>query len=160
MPSREQLPLAELLPLIRDVLASGEGFRLYPRGHSMEPMLYEGRDSVLLVRPENIRPGDVLLYRRDNGMFVLHRLIAVQKGGYLMCGDHQSALEYGIRPEQVIAKVGMFYKGETAHDPETDAAYRKYTARQIRRFPFYRKNKTVYTFLRKVKHTLFRDGGM
>lgn len=75
-------------------------------GSSMSPFLIHGRDRVWLSRlTRPIRRGDILLYRRENGMYVLHRVYGVQEGAFTMVGDAQTELEHGIRPEQVIAIV-------------------------------------------------------
>ena len=73
-------------------------------GNSMSPFLIHGRDTVYLSRlTRSARRGDVLLYRRDNGAYVLHRVYAVKAEGYTMVGDAQTELESGIRPDQVVA---------------------------------------------------------
>ena len=73
-------------------------------GNSMSPFLIHGRDTVYLSRlTRPARRGDVLLYRRDNGAYVLHRVYAVKAEGYTMVGDAQTELESGIRPDQVVA---------------------------------------------------------
>ena len=151
----ESFSLAELYPLIEEVIARGESFRLYPRGTSMEPMLYAGRDSVLLGAAEPIEIGDILLYRRTGGAFVLHRLIDRRRGTLTMCGDHQCELEYGITEKQVLAKVVGYYIGDTYH-PMDAPEYRKYMRRMVRRFPFYRRNPHLLAFLRKIKRTIVK----
>ena len=73
-------------------------------GNSMSPFLIHDRDTVYLSRlTRSARRGDVLLYRRDNGAYVLHRVYAVKAEGYTMVGDAQTELESGIRPDQVVA---------------------------------------------------------
>ena len=73
-------------------------------GNSMSPFLIHGRDTVYLSRlTRPARRGDVLLYRRDNGAYVLHRVYAVTPETYTMVGDAQTELESGIRPDQVVA---------------------------------------------------------
>ena len=47
----------------------------------------------------------MILYRRDNGMLVLHRIVRVEDGRYTLVGDAQTELEPGIRPDQVLALV-------------------------------------------------------
>ena len=112
MPKTE-FPLEELYPILLEVIGSGGEFRLFPRGTSMKPLLREGKDSVALVAPEGYRRGDILLYRRPNGNFVLHRLMEVEKDGRLtFCGDNQSLLEKGVAPDAVIARVAAVYRGE------------------------------------------------
>ena len=152
---RDLVELTELYPLMAEVIAKGGTFRFYPRGTSMLPMLVEGEDSVELAQADAVEVGDVVFYRRDNGAFVLHRLIAKRNGTYTMCGDHQMGLEYGIREEQVLAKLVGFYKGEEYHSVDEEA-YLAYTKKMVKRFPFYRRNRKLYEFLRKVKHTIFK----
>ena len=75
-------------------------------GNSMSPFLIHGRDTVYLSRlTRPARRGDMLLYRRDNGAYILHRVYAVTPDAYTMVGDAQTELEHGIRPDQVIAVV-------------------------------------------------------
>lgn len=76
-------------------------------GSSMTPFLVHGRDTVYLSRLNRpARRGDILLYRRQNGAYILHRVYRVQPDGRLtMVGDAQTVLEPDIAPEQVIAVV-------------------------------------------------------
>ena len=102
----EGLSLAGFIPTIRLVLDSGGEFTLWPRGISMRPFITQGRDSVVLVRPpKRLRRGDIALYQRDNGSYVLHRVISCKGGSYTMCGDNQLTPEPGIRQESIIAVV-------------------------------------------------------
>ena len=73
-------------------------------GSSMSPFLIHGRDTVYLSRlTRPIRRGDALLYRRNSGQYVFHRVYRVDDSGLTMVGDAQTELEYGIQPRQVIA---------------------------------------------------------
>lgn len=111
--SDKEFSMADMYPLIRDVIDSGGEFRLYPRGVSMMPLLRQGKDSVALVRPEHIRRRDICLYRRDNGQFVLHRLMRMEKDGTLtFLGDNQTVPERGVAKEAIIARVAACYRGE------------------------------------------------
>lgn len=75
-------------------------------GGSMTPFLIGGRDTVFLSRVEEpVRRGDILLYLRDDGGYVLHRVWKTTGGIYTMLGDAQTVAEPGIRPDQVIARV-------------------------------------------------------
>lgn len=151
---RDLVELDELYPLMAEVIAKGGTFRFYPRGTSMLPMLREGEDSVELARADAFAEGDVLFYRRSGGAFVLHRLIVAGET-LTLCGDHQNMLEYGVRREQVLAKLVGFYKGETYHTV-TERDYLAYAKKMVRRFPFYRRNEKLYRFLRKIKHSIIK----
>ena len=122
----------------------------------MEPMLKQGRDSVELGKAENIAVGDVVLYKRDSGQFVLHRIVGKCRKTYVMCGDHQGrAIEHGIRPDQILFKLVGFYTDKEYHSVD-EKEYREYTQKRLREIPFFYKNKTLYTFLRKVKYMLIK----
>ena len=97
--------LSDLYPQIRAVLDDGKPVSIGFQGTSMAPTLYGGRDRVILIRPEGkLRKYDIPLYRRENGAFILHRIVSVSKDGlYSCCGDHQWQVEKGIRDDQIIA---------------------------------------------------------
>ncbi len=133
------LPLGELLPLIREVLAKGGEFELHPRGSSMLPTIREGRDTVMLTAVTSPpKRGDLLLYRRDTGAYVLHRVVCVEKDGTLcMRGDNQYATERGIREDQLIATVHRYFRDGKEIRTDSPRA-RRYRARRAFTFPFRR----------------------
>ena len=104
--------LKDAEPIFRAVLESGGVFTLKPRGNSMRPTIVPGRDSVSIVQLEGAASlYDILLYQRQDGSFVLHRVAAVEKDGtYTMCGDYQVALERGVRPEDIIGVVTVIHR--------------------------------------------------
>lgn len=84
-----------------------------PVGTSMWPMLRSRRDTVLLTTPQGrLKKYDLPVYRREDGMLVMHRVMEVHNDTYTMCGDHQTELEHGIKDEQIIAVVKGFYRDE------------------------------------------------
>jgi ABC-type cobalamin/Fe3+-siderophores transport system ATPase subunit len=58
--------------------------------------------------------GDIVLYRRDNGKFVLHRIIRVTPEGYLISGDNQYELE-AVSRQQMLAVVSAFTRKGRSH---------------------------------------------
>ena len=95
-----------LLEEYRQLLAdeSIDALPLVISGSSMSPFLVHGRDTVYLSRPDGqIKKGDVLLYRRNSGAYILHRVYKVENNSFTMVGDAQTELEQGITAEQVIA---------------------------------------------------------
>ena len=106
---KHEFNLADAIDVIEEVLASGGEFQMFPKGTSMLPLIHQGRDSVTLVRHvpmHPIRRYQIAFYRRDNGQFVLHRIVKIGKDGcYTMCGDNQLQYEPGIRQEQIIGVV-------------------------------------------------------
>ncbi len=125
MPENERFSLAEYEETIRAVLDSGGEFTIFPRGTSMLPLIKEGRDSVALVKAGTYRAGDIAFYRRAGGEFILHRIIAEENGTFTMCGDNQLSPEPGIKPEQIIAKVGCLTRNGRKITPD-DPFYKLY----------------------------------
>ena len=113
---RRKVSLAELEPLIREAFAEGKGFWLPVTGTSNLPTLSGGRDEIILGRVDGtLKKRELPLYRRENGQYVLHRIVAVRSDGtYTCCGDNQWTREPGIRPDQIIGKViRITRKGKT-----------------------------------------------
>ena len=76
-------------------------------GTSMLPLLHPERSVVMLegISGETVKKGDILLFRRENGSFVLHRVRKCFPDGCLqMNGDAQDWCEV-IERERVIAVV-------------------------------------------------------
>lgn len=102
--------LDDLMPLIHERLAVGESVRFSPHGTSMLPMLKDGRDQVILSPlPEKLKKYDLPLYQRENGQYVLHRIVKVN-GDYTCMGDNQFVKEQGLHHDQMIAVVTHFMR--------------------------------------------------
>ena len=100
--------MASLSPLMQEVLQSGGTVELTVTGNSMWPTLCHKVSRVRLAPVESLHKGDLPLYRRDNGSFILHRIIKVHDGVYACCGDNQWHLEHGLRQDQMLAVVTHF----------------------------------------------------
>ena len=95
--------LMEQLP---ELLEKTQAVPLVISGNSMAPFLIHGRDTVYLSRVTRpLKRGDMILYRRDCGAYVLHRICAAEGDTFCLIGDGQQEKEYGIRRDQVIALV-------------------------------------------------------
>lgn len=96
-------------------------------GDSMMPLVKQGRDRLVIVRKpaERLKKYDVPLYRRDNGQYVLHRIVGVTNDAYVMLGDNRWALEYGITDRHIIGVLSaVIRKGRTI--PVNSLQYRCY----------------------------------
>jgi hypothetical protein len=95
------------LDTVCDLLRQGEHAVPIPVvGSSMVPFLVNG-DTVYLDVPDTpIKRGDILLYTRASGMYVLHRVFRVNPdGSFLMVGDAQTELERLPSRDQIHARV-------------------------------------------------------
>ncbi len=123
---RNEFRLSDYDETIRIVLESGGEFRIYPKGTSMLPLIREGKDSVCLKKPNSgLKRGDIAFYLRDNGDYVLHRVIKAENGHYTMCGDNQFSPEEGIEDRHIIGVAAGLYRGERLIVPKK-LSYRLY----------------------------------
>lgn len=77
----------------------------------MLPLIVQGRDSVALIKPSGeLKKGDIAFYLRDNGQYVLHRVVRAENGVYSMCGDNQLNIEQGIEQRHIIGVVSKIYR--------------------------------------------------
>ena len=92
------------------------GYAVAPiAGTSMMPLLKEGRDRVEL-KPychERLKKGDVVLYKKNDGTLVLHRIIKTENREFFtVLGDHQFKNAERVNKNQIIAVAcGFFIKG-------------------------------------------------
>jgi len=125
------LPLEQMFPVMQEQLALGQEVVLTITGNSMSPFVRHRRDQVVLVSADAaaLQPGDVPLIRRDNGQFVLHRIVerddgavrkcwgrkkayptAVEDLRYTLLGDAQWDLEPDVRADQILAVATAFIR--------------------------------------------------
>jgi hypothetical protein len=81
--------------------------KLKPVGYSMYPVIVPGRDWVYIEKAQHnrLKRGDVILYRRADGMNVLHRIWKVRADGIYTVGDNQSAIEGPLANEQILGRM-------------------------------------------------------
>ena len=74
-------------------------------GTSMLPLLKQGRDFFIVEKVNNrqLKKYDVVLYKRQPDSYVLHRIIKIEKGKYVIMGDNCINKEYGITDNEIIA---------------------------------------------------------
>lgn len=95
-----------LLEEYRTLLETVDTLPLLISGNSMTPFLAHGRDTVYLTKVDRpLKRGDIVLYRRKSGAYILHRICAVHGDSFSMVGDAQTGIERGISPEQIFAVV-------------------------------------------------------
>ena len=115
-----------------------------PTGNSMWPTLKNREQSVIVeLKKHRLDRFDVALYQRPNDTVVLHRVMEVKDGGYVMCGDSQFNLEW-VDEEQVFAKMIGFYKGrlyvgvnEKKYTKKIEKWYKRKKLRKLRIKCFY-----------------------
>lgn len=75
-------------------------------GTSMCPFLYPGDTAYLSLPDSPLKKGDLVLFTRPAGQYVLHRIVKVNKdGSFLMLGDSQLVKEPVPGTQQIHARV-------------------------------------------------------
>lgn len=94
-------------------LAAGETVQLAVTGKSMLPFLEEGRDSVILEKIKKPpKRGDIVLYCRKNGEYVLHRVVKRKKDFFWFSGDAQRRVEGPVGKRQLLAVCSGVVRGK------------------------------------------------
>ena len=108
------LPTETYFALVRQQLSEkGQAF-VRVTGKSMQPLLHHLQDGVIIVPPDTIRRGDIVLFDRLNGRYALHRVIRKEEKGFTMAGDNQWFIERGLSYEQVVGVVSaIVHKGKS-----------------------------------------------
>lgn len=129
------IPMESLAELISLQMQNGGVARLIVTGSSMHPTLRHRKDAVFLRPVEReLKRGDLILYRRANGRFVLHRIVSKPQGDAFFCaGDNQWQKEM-VTASQILAVTdGFVRKGKMYR--ENHFLYRLWVAFWIAMLP-------------------------
>ncbi len=151
----KKVALEELYPIIKEQLESGGNVKIPITGTSMLPLLVQGRDFVVLKTCHKAKINDIIFYRRDNGAFVLHRIIGVDGNGYILCGDNQWVKEYGISDHNIIGVVTEIHRNGKVIGVD-DKKYVKYYKRWLKLFPIRKMIVKLLTIIRAIKRKMSR----
>lgn len=137
-------------------MLENEGFYMGPPvGISMQPML-RNRNDIILVKPieRKLQPKEVALYCR-NSDYVLHRVFGYYQDGYIICGDNCINLEY-IPYENVIGVLRGFYRNYRYIDCESSKKYRLYSHICVVSYPIRKKYIQLKVGLKRIINTILR----
>ncbi len=115
-----EVGLEQLGKVIEDGLKNGQQVRMTVVGNSMFPLFRNKLDSVVLSSiTDAVKKRDVVLYKRLNGQYVLHRIIRYKKGVYSANGDNHFWVETPLYEEQFIGKMIGFYRKNRYYSTKT-----------------------------------------
>lgn len=87
------------------VMQSGP-LRIQVNGRSMEPLLADGRDSVVIVKKTSPpKKGDIVFFVDSLGRTIMHRVYRFDENGYYFLGDALRRAEGPVPEEQIFAVV-------------------------------------------------------
>lgn len=154
----KKISIDEIVPIMREQMASNGKVRFTPKGNSMLPLLRNNMDVVTMAKPEFPLPKySIAFYQRKNGQYVLHRVIKRKGSQYTMRGDNQYKNENGIAEEQIIANVTSFVREGKTYSV-TDKTYRIYCVLWVNSVGLRKIYKLSRRMAGKVKRTIMRMG--
>ncbi len=128
----------ELGPFIEESIKTGKKVKLTVVGDSMYPLLKSRVDTVVLDIPKNeenlFGKYDIVFYKRDNGRYILHRILKKKNGDFVIAGDNEVVKEYPVRYDQIIAKVTGFVRKGKFHSAD-ELFYKLYAFIWVNFFP-------------------------
>jgi hypothetical protein len=96
----------EYFSAIRELVRQGREVSVPVSGNSMSPFLVHQRDTVWFRAPDSpIRRGDMVVFQRPTGDFVMHRVLRTAPEGCYIVGDAQTCVEGPVARERIFARV-------------------------------------------------------
>jgi len=130
---------------IKEILEKTGTYTGLTVGSSMQPLLHEQKDNIIVVRPEGrLKKYDVALYVTPKGKYIMHRVIEVKDDHYVILGDNLLKKEY-VTDDMICGKLIGFYKnGKRYIDCENSKLYKLYSRIWVAFIPL----KPAYFFVR------------
>ena len=100
--------IAELGPLVEQMIKGGKDIKITVTGNSMYPLFRNRQDDVVLEECSEFKKYDVVLYRRKNGQYVFHRILKIDGENFTIAGDNEIQKEYPVLKSSCIARLKSF----------------------------------------------------
>ena len=71
-------------------------------GYSMYPLIRQREDILHIVKTNDIKRGDIILYKSEADHYVLHRILRIKKDQIICAGDYNYFKDKPITKEQVL----------------------------------------------------------
>lgn len=136
----------EIAPLIIEALGEGKEVKLTVTGYSMYPALRSRVDCVLLEKSNEFDKYDVVLFKRETGAYILHRIIKKRGDKFTFAGDNETTKEYPVEASACIARMKGFWRKDKYHTT-SELWYRMYCVVWLAIFPLRTYAAGMYRFL-------------
>ena len=106
--------LEEVFSVVKEILRMEKSVRICLTGESMYPFIRNKLDIVELSQvtfPEII-VSDIVLVLRNDGQYVLHRVVHKNRNHFYINGDAQQWIEGPLRDNQLIARMSAISRGK------------------------------------------------
>ena len=93
-------------------IADGERVRIRAKGNSMLPFIKDGRDEIILEKPneQSFQKGRLLLVKMKDKRYILHRVKTIDDTCILLRGDGNLSILETCTKDDVIAEATTVYR--------------------------------------------------
>lgn len=141
-----EVPNAVLLGQVKEALRTGHTATINVKGYSMRPFLEHCRDKVQLAQAGNLQVGDAVLAEISKGVYVLHRIIALEGDRVTLMGDGNICGTEHCRKSDVVGIVTHY-----CHFGRTIAASDERLRRRVRAWRKLLPIRRYLLFIYKIK---------
>ena len=127
--SRIEVPNAQMLSLVTELLREGKTAVIMTKGSSMLPFIRGGMDSVELEAREKYETGDIVLALTSPGHYVLHRLVVVEGDSVTLHGDGNLFGTEHCRLQDICGIAVRIIRKNGSVQECSDPAFRRRSAR-------------------------------
>ena len=71
-------------------------------GYSMYPLIKQREDVLRIVKSDNYKKGDIVLYKSEIDHYVLHRILKIKKDKIILAGDYNYFKDKPITKDKVL----------------------------------------------------------
>lgn len=96
-------------------------------GYSMYPLIRQREDILKIVKTDNFKKGDIVLYKSHVDHYVLHRILKIKKDKIILAGDYNYFKDKPITKGSILGKlVSIKKKDGKVIDLSKDKKARKF----------------------------------
>ena len=74
-------------------------------GYSMYPLIRQREDILHIIKTDDYKKGDIILFKSNADHYVLHRVLKIKKDKIITAGDYNYFKDQPITPDQVLGKL-------------------------------------------------------
>ena len=116
-------------------------------GYSMYPLIRQREDILHIVKTDDYKKGDIVLFISDQERYVLHRILKIKKDKIITAGDYNYFKDQPITYSQILGKlISIKKKDGQVIDLSKDKKTRKFWYTNF--FPI----KAFFQMIGKVLH--------
>ena len=96
-------------------------------GYSMYPLIKQREDILHIIRTDDYKKGDIILFKSSVDHYVLHRILKIKKDKIITAGDYNYFKDQPITHSQILGKlISIKKKNGQVIDLAKDKKVRKF----------------------------------